>query len=52
LGENQKSFWNYARNRIKTHLALANIEGIDGKLLTSDVNYSNALDIFPILLQN
>ena len=40
--ENPKAFWNYARNRMKTRPALGNIEGIDGKLYTSDIDKSNA----------
>ena len=44
--ENPKAFWNYARNRMKTRPALGNIEGIDGKLYTSDIDKSNALNNF------
>ena len=44
--ENPKAFWNYARNRMKTRPAYGNIEGIDGKLYTSDEDKSNALNRF------
>jgi len=47
IKENPKAFWNYARNyRIKTCPAIGSIEGIDGKLYTSDKDKSNALDKF------
>ena len=44
--ESPKGFWNYARNRMKTRPAIGNIEGIDGKLYTSDTDKSNALNKF------
>ena len=46
IKENPKAFWNYARNRMKTRPAIGNIEGIDGKLYTSDKDKSNALNKF------
>jgi len=36
--ENPKTFWNYARNRLKTCPGIGNIEGIDGKVYTSEVD--------------
>jgi len=39
--ENPKAFWNYARNRMKTYPVIGSIEGIDGKLYTSDEDKSN-----------
>ena len=44
IKEHPKAFWNYARARIKTRPAIGNIEGIDGKLYTSDKDRSNALN--------
>ena len=44
LREHPKAFWNYARTRMKTRPAIGNIEGIDGKLYTSDEDKSNALN--------
>jgi len=46
LKENPKAFWNYVRNRIKTRPVIGRIEGIDGKLYSSDKDKSNALDKF------
>ena len=44
IKEHPKAFWNYARARMKTRPAIGNIEGIDGKLYTSDEDRSNALN--------
>jgi len=44
--ENPKAFWNYARNRLKTCLAIGNVEGIDGKVYTSEVDKYNAFNSF------
>ena len=44
IKEYPKAFWNYARSTMKTHPAIGNIEGIDGKLYTSDEDKSNALN--------
>ena len=44
IKENPKAFWNYARNRMKTHSAIGSTEGIDGKLYISDKDKSNALN--------
>jgi len=46
IKENPKAFWNYARNRMKTHPAIGSIEGIDCKLYTSDKDKSIVLNIF------
>ena len=44
IEEHPKAFWNYARTRMKTRPAIGNIEGIDGKLYTSDGDKSSALN--------
>ena len=41
--EYPKAFWNYARNRMKMCPAIGNIEGVHGKLCTSDEDKSNTL---------
>jgi len=46
IKENPKAFWKYVRNRMKTHSAIGSIEGIGGKLYTSDKDKSNALNKF------
>jgi len=38
---NPKAFWNYARNRMKTHPSIGSIEGIDGKVYVLDKDKSN-----------
>ena len=43
---NPKAFWNYTRNRMKTRPSIGSIEGIDGKLYTSDKDKSNAFNKF------
>ena len=49
--EYSKAFWNnYGKIEWKTCPAIGNIEGVDGKLCTSDEDKSNTLNTFPAFL--